>query len=780
MIFSAPVFADNLTAFYEFEEGSGINVLDSSGNSYDGFISPVIPPTWVNGTTNLGLKFYGTGGSNVTLPKGTQWTPDNWTFSADVKLDSLPTPSQDKMFLYSVYQPQYAVYAIIEYYNSTHANIKNEIINNFPYYEMVKGGFVQIDQWYNLKYTYNTDDHALRIYINNSEVTEGLTYYAGGAGNDPDGIFTNGLPDLNENASLGVVTDPNGITVDYFAFNGTMDNVRILNVTEGNITNGTIYPTLAWYRFENNTDDSSGNEFDATFTSVENEFVTGKIDSFAANCSVDGNYLTLPNSSVWTPSNWTFQAWIYPNSIGGVQYIYDERVPNAFMGFRLSGNQLIYDLFSNPSLGRLTFDGITAGTWQHIAGTYNEQTDNQSLYINRTLVASATTYSTGIPFMIHTPTLCSISDSPSNYFNGFIDEVYIKNNINISDDPIPVSDIPVITFESPTPENGFYSSSDSVIINVTATDDVAIDVVILEWNGVNETMTNQGGDVWSTTKSSLAETSHSFVVYANDTSNNVQVTTLRTFVVDVTNPSVSIANPSGTYMSLPIPIDFSASDANLNTSTCFYQLDGGSFIQLVSCDNSSLTTSDGSHSILIIADDYAGNSGNDTSSFDLDSTPPSVTIDSPTGTYNIVADGDPVDLNVTITDATSGINTTSCTYTLDGGSPTALVNCSSTILSSLALGSHTVVVYAEDNVGLNNTDTSNFTVEVTAVVTGANAVLLNLIPIIFVLVFLVGGTVTTFMGVRNMNSEQMMIGAILILIGITVTGILFAQVNLVT
>ncbi|MCX8194287.1 MAG: fibronectin type III domain-containing protein, partial [Candidatus Pacearchaeota archaeon] len=82
-------------------------------------------------------------------------------------------------------------------------------------------------------------------------------------------------------------------------------------------------------------------------------------------------------------------------------------------------------------------------------------------------------------------------------------------------------------------------------INVSVTDSIAVDTCILEWQGVNETMTMVGSDsgviCWKN-KTGLIDGSYAFKVYANDSANNWGSTLTRTVNIDTTAPIITNIN----------------------------------------------------------------------------------------------------------------------------------------------------------------------------------------------------------------------------------------------
>ena len=96
---------------------------------------------------------------------------------------------------------------------------------------------------------------------------------------------------------------------------------------------------------------------------------------------------------------------------------------------------------------------------------------------------------------------------------------------------------PVINFIAPTPADDSTVTVNYVTINVNVTDSSGVSMVLLNWNGVNETMYMTGLNTWSVNKTNLPDGNYIFKVYANDsvgplgTVGNMGVSETRTVIV---------------------------------------------------------------------------------------------------------------------------------------------------------------------------------------------------------------------------------------------------------
>ena len=149
--------------------------------------------------------------------------------------------------------------------------------------------------------------------------------------------------------------------------------------------------------------------------------------------------------------------------------------------------------------------------------------------------------------------------APQNYW-------LLDGKIYLVDDPEENYDItfdisnltaPAIGFVPPTPDNGSMITSDYVMITVTG--DEPLTRVLLEWNGVNETM--EGSDHnWHLNKTDLSPGEYTFRAIGWDAHNLTNATEKRTIFIENQNPIASFTY----YPERPIrgqEITFDASDS---------------------------------------------------------------------------------------------------------------------------------------------------------------------------------------------------------------------------
>jgi len=202
---------------------------------------------------------------------------------------------------------------------------------------------------------------------------------------------------------------------------------------------------------------------------------------------------------------------------------------------------------------------------------------------------------------------------------------------------------PAIAFVSPTDDDGVNVGRNWTYVNVTvvngATDIVAC---LLEWNGVNESMTKEGSgsSVFCYKNKSDAEGTYSYKVYANDSAGNWNVSETRSITFDVTKPTIWNVSLSSTGILVNTSIQISANVTdNVNVSLVWASImkpDGEENIILNpnslyenTFANTSLT---GIYNVTVYANDTAGNLNSSNVSF----TVASCIVDSDCGTDGYV------------------------------------------------------------------------------------------------------------------------------------------------
>jgi hypothetical protein len=206
----------------------------------------------------------------------------------------------------------------------------------------------------------------------------------------------------------------------------------------------------------------------------------------------------------------------------------------------------------------------------------------------------------------------------------------------------------------------------------------------------------------NTTLTSLSDGAHNVVVYANDTLGNMGSSNAADFSVDTTPPSITILSPlEQTYHTGSIELTFTLDES---TSWIGYSLDGQANVTI--SDNTTLSNLvDGDHETVVYASDTLNNTGSSSVvHFSVDTAPPNIVVLSP---LNQTYKTDSVGLTFTLDDLASWIG-----YSLDDQANVTIIG--NTTLSSLADGTHLVVVYATDTFGITGvSNTVYFSVDTT-------------------------------------------------------------------
>ena len=273
-----------------------------------------------------------------------------------------------------------------------------------------------------------------------------------------------------------------------------------------------------------------------------------------------------------------------------------------------------YNVYANDSIGNTGAGGqriVTFDTTKPQVQFVNP-TENSGLSINRnyiqinvtatdTNLANITIYLYNSTSLINSITTTS-SPNFAN-FTGLSNGLYhfnstsmdLAGNTNQTETRNVTIDaeLPNVIFASPTPANNSYQNWNYVYVNVTVTDNNAVDSCILEWNNVNESMTKVGSGANVScykNKTGLGDSNYSFKVYANDSVNNFASTSERVVVVDTTAPIITNENATSiTSSSANIVWN---TDENANSSVNYGTNTGLGNIE----DESSFVTS---HSIIL-------------------------------------------------------------------------------------------------------------------------------------------------------------------------------------
>ena len=249
---------------------------------------------------------------------------------------------------------------------------------------------------------------------------------------------------------------------------------------------------------------------------------------------------------------------------------------------------------------------------------------------------------------------------------------------------------PIISILSPGNNSGH--SSNSVPLTVEVEDNLMLDEVWYVLDGqspvflpTNTTLTIPDGD-------------HELIIYANDTTGNIQSETSY-FKVDTVNPILTINSPlNNTYLdNNSFSLNVRAVDGD-GIDAFWYELDGQPAILLPS--NTTLTLPDGDHQIMVYVNDTSGNIDSKNITFTIDTIAPSLILVNPAHGMIFLHDS-----TIPCMVVCSDDNLDKVWYVIDESYP---VFVNGTFNLDLIQGVHNLTVFCNDSAGHLVNDTAIF------------------------------------------------------------------------
>jgi len=250
--------------------------------------------------------------------------------------------------------------------------------------------------------------------------------------------------------------------------------------------------------------------------------------------------------------------------------------------------------------------------------TYSDANPGFCWYSNNSGIWNSTSVNAGVNFTN------VISNEGSNTWTLYCnDSLGNKNSstITFSIDSI----YPTINFTSPTETSGsLINTRNNIVVNVTANDTNLQAIRVYLYNSTK-------GEINSTSISSisplfinftsLANGLYFFNASANDSAGNINWTETRnvTIFYDVTFPQVSIIYPENTTYNVNVStLNYTITEAN--PDKCWYSLNGGQNNVTITCGNNvtGLTSTEGSNTWIVWANDIAGNINTSSITFNKD------------------------------------------------------------------------------------------------------------------------------------------------------------------
>jgi|GEM_PF-4293691 len=580
--------------------------------------------------------------------------------------------------------------------SGNNVSLKNGVVSNFDYGIVLENA--ENCKISNNEVFGNTYDGIYILNSKNNDISENLVY---------------------ENGVIGIVTS--GIFLDGSEFN---------NITK-NTVNNNIYNGIELLNSKNNLI-SGNNEDNGVFVwnSKNNSIIFNELYQNENNgiLTRESKFNTIESNNIFENDDSGIYSWksfentisknkISKNSEGIILWNSDLNVlfKNKLLNNVKSGISIefgtkyntIYDNLFNNSLN-VRFEDSGKNYW-------NAPVINESNILEGEFTAGNVWY---------TPECTGFSQKAMNQdTNGdTLSETYYElNSENIDNIPLaPDSVPPVVSIVSPR-ENAFFGENETILVDVSVTDNSEIHSVMLEVDNSYKEIMVQNGTTYSKSLDNLDYGAHTIKIYAEDAVGNVNFFESRVFSIstpDSTPPEVRIISPvsksyaEGSEVSIKVQItdesDIYSAYAKIDDYTVDLIESNGYYINIL--DNLEW----GAHTLWIIVTDAAGNSNyNEKVTFDVnegDITPPEVEIIEP-------EIGDSFEENVSIkVSATDDSGIDSVKVMLDEKVSFTLTKNSeyyTGTLTDLSYGIHTLRVYAEDNEeNINSDEVIQFEIEV--------------------------------------------------------------------
>ncbi|HWD92599.1 MAG TPA: PA14 domain-containing protein [Verrucomicrobiae bacterium] len=222
------------------------------------------------------------------------------------------------------------------------------------------------------------------------------------------------------------------IGVRDYCTDGNQSLSSFANLTASEFASTTAEVPTAWYPFENNVQDASGNGNDGTISGTVT-FPPGKLGASAAQFNGTSSYVSIPRV---ISDDFTIGFWVKTAATGGSGQWYngkglvDGEMPGVAddFGISLVGSKAAFGV-GNPDTTITTTGSINDGSWHHVTATRDSASGQMNLYLDGALQATATG-ATGSKTAPTNLRVGSIQTGVSGGFlSGTIDDVQIFNRV---------------------------------------------------------------------------------------------------------------------------------------------------------------------------------------------------------------------------------------------------------------------------------------------------------------------------------------------------------------
>jgi hypothetical protein len=183
------------------------------------------------------------------------------------------------------------------------------------------------------------------------------------------------------------------IGVRDYCSDGNQSISSFSNLAATEFVTATAEVPTAWYPFENNAQDASGNGNDGTISGAVT-FPAGKLGAYAAQFDGVGNYVSIPRV---ISDQFTVAFWVKTTATGSSgqwfngKGLVDGEMPGVTNDFGISlvGNKAAFGV-GNPDTTIYTTNSINDGLWHHVTATRDSASGQMNLYLDGVPQATAT------------------------------------------------------------------------------------------------------------------------------------------------------------------------------------------------------------------------------------------------------------------------------------------------------------------------------------------------------------------------------------------------------
>ncbi|MBX4212283.1 hypothetical protein KW787_02405 [Candidatus Pacearchaeota archaeon] len=322
---------------------------------------------------------------------------------------------------------------------------------------------------------------------------------------------------------------------------------------------------------------------------------------------------------------------------------------------------------------------------------------------NVSLSSIRSNLSTSSPFFIN---YSGLSDG-TYYFNATATDSLNNQNSTITRTVLIDTGNPSINYSSPTQNSGLYLNRNFIEVNVTSNDTNLQSISIFLYNSTQGRIRSNTSSISSfyINYSSLNDGLYFYNSTANDTAGNSIDLGTRNITLDRTYPQINITYPQNiSYTTTITTLNYTVSDTNIQA--CWYTLNLGLANTSVICGNNitGLSSSEGSNTWIVYANDSAGNTNGTSLTFFTDAVIPLIQYGSVTDSNGSIVARRWVYVNVTASD-TSLINISIRLFNSTGlyNLTTTLTSPNTVNISVSADGIYTFNATATDSIGNRNT-----------------------------------------------------------------------------